>query len=178
MDPNKRISCKEAMEDPYFKMDPKPTEDVFYKFDIPYPKRESLPDADIKKSLAMNIVDDQNQQATNPQVSQNMNQQLDSEPVNKRLRMGGQQMNANSQPMFPSGEFHQPMQNQHMISQSIFIAFTLLFSGYGWDDESATTAVSTAAYIRESTDAHFNASHRSAQMGMMQGGQQFPHQSM
>lgn len=50
-------------------MDPKPTEDVFYKFEIPYPKRESLPDADIKKSLAMNIVDDQNQQATNPQVS-------------------------------------------------------------------------------------------------------------
>ncbi|KHJ79655.1 hypothetical protein OESDEN_20694 [Oesophagostomum dentatum] len=105
-------------------MDPKPTEDVFYKFDIPYPKRESLPDADIKKSLAMNIVDDQNQQATNPQVSQNMNQQLDSEPVNKRLRMGGQQMNANSQPMFPSGEFHQPMQNQHMISQSSWCSFT------------------------------------------------------
>lgn len=53
----------------FLQMDPKPTEDVFYKFEIPYPKRESLPDADIKKSLAMNIVDDQNQQATNPQVS-------------------------------------------------------------------------------------------------------------
>ncbi|VDN32818.1 unnamed protein product [Cylicostephanus goldi] len=120
MDPNKRISCKEAMEEPYFKMDPKPTEDVFYKFDIPYPKRESLPDADIKKSLAMNIVDDQNQQATNPQVSQNMNQQLDSEPVNKRLRMGGQQS--------------QPMPTSMPVTQQ--------------------------------------------QMGMMQGGQQFPHQSM
>uniref|UniRef100_A0A1I7X6F8 Protein kinase domain-containing protein n=1 Tax=Heterorhabditis bacteriophora TaxID=37862 RepID=A0A1I7X6F8_HETBA len=68
MDPNKRISCKDAMEEPYFKTDPKPTEDVFYKFEIPYPKRESLPDAEIKKSLAMNAVDDQNQQATNPQV--------------------------------------------------------------------------------------------------------------
>ncbi|KAJ1358337.1 hypothetical protein KIN20_016745 [Parelaphostrongylus tenuis] len=67
MDPNKRISCKDALEEPYFKIDPKPTEDVFYKFEIPYPKRESLPGADIKKSLTMNIFENQIRQPTNPQ---------------------------------------------------------------------------------------------------------------
>ncbi|RCN38184.1 kinase domain protein [Ancylostoma caninum] len=169
MDPNKRISCKDAMEEPYFKMDPKPTEDVFYKFEIPYPKRESLPDADIKKSLAMNIVDDQNQQATNPQVNQTMNQQLDSEPVNKRLRMGGQQMNANSQPMFPSGEFHQPMQTQHMISQSMDMG--------GMMNQPQQQYQQPPIFASQPMPTSMPVSGQQ-QMGMMQGGQQFQHQNM
>ncbi|VDK58874.1 unnamed protein product [Cylicostephanus goldi] len=172
MDPNKRISCKEAMEEPYFKMDPKPTEDVFYKFDIPYPKRESLPDADIKKSLAMNIVDDQNQQATNPQARDSRflydQLQLDSEPVNKRLRMGGQQMNANSQPMFPSGEFHQPMQTQHMISQSMDMG--------GMMNQPQQQYQQPPIFASQPMPTSMPVTQQ--QMGMMQGGQQFPHQSM
>ncbi|XGW15234.1 hypothetical protein V3C99_001039 [Haemonchus contortus] len=169
MDPNKRISCKEAMEEPYFKMDPKPTEDVFYKFEIPYPKRESLPDADIKKSLAMNIVDDQNQQATNPQVNQAMNQQLDSEPVNKRLRMGGQQMNANSQPMFSGGEFHQPMQPQHIIPQSMDMGGMMNQQQQQYQQQPIFASQPMPASMPVSAQQPMN---------MMQGGQQFQHQNM
>lgn len=75
MDPTKRISAQEAMEDPYFKVktftflhkntvnpylkiaffnyriffpqkDPRPTQDVFNGCPIPYPKREFLTDDD------------------------------------------------------------------------------------------------------------------------------------
>uniref|UniRef100_A0A915JLF4 Cyclin-dependent kinase 8 n=1 Tax=Romanomermis culicivorax TaxID=13658 RepID=A0A915JLF4_ROMCU len=46
MDPTKRITAHEAMEDPYFKEDPKITPDVFAGCPIPYPKREFLTDDD------------------------------------------------------------------------------------------------------------------------------------
>uniref|UniRef100_A0A6I8SWL6 Cyclin-dependent kinase 8 n=1 Tax=Xenopus tropicalis TaxID=8364 RepID=A0A6I8SWL6_XENTR len=42
MDPIKRISSEQAMQDPYFLEDPLPTSDVFAGCQIPYPKREFL----------------------------------------------------------------------------------------------------------------------------------------
>ncbi|CAI4229857.1 unnamed protein product [Auanema sp. JU1783] len=48
MDPNKRITCKDAMDDPYFKTEPRLTEDVFGKFEIPYSKRDFLVDTEKK----------------------------------------------------------------------------------------------------------------------------------
>lgn len=41
MDPIKRISSEQAMQDPYFLEDPLPTSDVFAGCQIPYPKRSS-----------------------------------------------------------------------------------------------------------------------------------------
>ncbi|XP_064628292.1 cyclin-dependent kinase 8-like isoform X2 [Lineus longissimus] len=46
MDPNKRISSEQAMQDPYFTEDPTPYPDVFEGMPIPYPKREFLTDDD------------------------------------------------------------------------------------------------------------------------------------
>nr|XP_053629190.1 cyclin-dependent kinase 8-like isoform X3 [Cherax quadricarinatus] len=44
MDPTKRITSEQAMQDPYFLEDPVPTQDVFAGGPIPYPKREFLSD--------------------------------------------------------------------------------------------------------------------------------------
>ncbi|XP_077031317.1 cyclin-dependent kinase 19 isoform X1 [Agelaius phoeniceus] len=42
MDPTKRITSEQALQDPYFQEDPLPTSDVFAGCQIPYPKREFL----------------------------------------------------------------------------------------------------------------------------------------
>ncbi|XP_059478379.1 cyclin-dependent kinase 8 isoform X2 [Neocloeon triangulifer] len=46
MDPTKRITSEQAMQDVYFSEDPLPTQDVFAGCSIPYPKREFLTDDD------------------------------------------------------------------------------------------------------------------------------------
>ncbi|KAJ7382380.1 Cyclin-dependent kinase 8 [Desmophyllum pertusum] len=52
MDPNKRITSDQTLQDPYFKEDPLPTADAFAGMTIPYPKREFLNDDDSDKSSA------------------------------------------------------------------------------------------------------------------------------
>ncbi|UJR27968.1 hypothetical protein I4U23_009226 [Adineta vaga] len=42
IDPTKRLSALDAMNDFYFKEDPRPTDDVFDSVQIPYPKREFI----------------------------------------------------------------------------------------------------------------------------------------
>ncbi|CAF4416842.1 unnamed protein product, partial [Adineta steineri] len=46
MNPVKRLSALDAMNDAYFKEDPRPTDDVFDSVPIPYPKREYITDDD------------------------------------------------------------------------------------------------------------------------------------
>ena len=46
MDPTKRITSEQAMQDPYFSEDPPPSQDIFEKQPIPYPKREFLTEDD------------------------------------------------------------------------------------------------------------------------------------
>ena len=49
MDPTKRITSIQAMQDEYFREEPLPTQDVFGTNPIPYPKREFLSDDDNTK---------------------------------------------------------------------------------------------------------------------------------
>nr|XP_014088657.1 cyclin-dependent kinase 8 [Bactrocera oleae] len=83
MDPNKRITSEQAMQDPFFQEDPLPTQDVFAGTPIPYPKREFLTD------------DDQEDKADNKR------QQQQQEPNAKRVRLSG-----------PPGPGQQPQQVQ------------------------------------------------------------------
>lgn len=46
MDPTKRITSEQAMQDEYFREEPQPSPDVFGNYQIPYPKREFLTDDD------------------------------------------------------------------------------------------------------------------------------------
>ncbi|RNA24320.1 cyclin-dependent kinase 8 [Brachionus plicatilis] len=93
MDPLKRITTQQAMDDIYFKEDPKPTEDAFECFkDIPYPKRECIPEEESDHDKEAH----KNQQHMHHQQQQHQLHQ----PPDKRMRMNptGPQQQAN-QPM-------------------------------------------------------------------------------
>lgn len=49
MDPNKRLTSEQAMQDPFFTEDGLPTPDVFNGFPIPYPLREYLEEDEDKQ---------------------------------------------------------------------------------------------------------------------------------
>lgn len=99
MDPIKRVTAQDAMDDPYFKEDPRPTADVFNGCDIPYPKREFLSDEnDVKSGSASKT-----QQAPPPQQSQQQPigihpQQPIMEPAAKKMRMQPAQQIPAAQP--------------------------------------------------------------------------------
>ncbi len=82
MDPTKRITSEQAMQDDYFREEPLPTQDVFGNFPIPYPKREFLTDDDN---------DDKNDSKLNNRGSGHVSRQdmsgNDGQPPNKRVRI-------------------------------------------------------------------------------------------
>ncbi|XP_068699149.1 cyclin-dependent kinase 8-like isoform X1 [Montipora capricornis] len=77
MDPNKRITSDQSLQDPYFKEEPLPTPDAFAGMTIPYPKREFLndDDSDSKSSAAK----------TNPGKQENSDN--NGQPSAKRVRV-------------------------------------------------------------------------------------------
>ncbi|XP_071662742.1 cyclin-dependent kinase 19 isoform X2 [Patagioenas fasciata] len=71
MDPTKRITSEQALQDPYFQEDPLPTSDVFAGCQIPYPKREFLnEDEPEEKGDKNQQQQNQHQQQTAPQQQQ------------------------------------------------------------------------------------------------------------
>ncbi|KAK0406152.1 hypothetical protein QR680_018397 [Steinernema hermaphroditum] len=76
MDPNKRITAAESLNDPYFYEDPRPTEDVFARCEIPYPKRDFLSSDN----------DDKN---TSSKLQPPQQHGMGMEPVVKKMRGGG-----------------------------------------------------------------------------------------
>lgn len=102
MDPNKRITSEQAMQDPYFSEDPLPTQDVFAGFTIPYPKREFLTDEEEEKSDSKRQNQPQQSQNQQQQQQSGNNQQAgnsnnDHSNSAKRPRMSGNQQQSNSQ---------------------------------------------------------------------------------
>ena len=85
MDPLKRLTAEEALEDPYFKEEPLPCGDVFNNQTIPYPKREFITDEDDKIPGQQ-----QPQQQQQQQQQQVMNHGQDGQPQNKRGKYAGQ----------------------------------------------------------------------------------------
>ncbi|KAG9347451.1 hypothetical protein JZ751_005018, partial [Albula glossodonta] len=63
MDPTKRITSEQALQDPYFLEDPLPTSDVFAGCQIPYPKREFLNEDEPEEKTEKNQTQ-QHQQTT------------------------------------------------------------------------------------------------------------------
>nr|XP_033792186.1 cyclin-dependent kinase 19 isoform X2 [Geotrypetes seraphini] len=85
MDPTKRITSEQALQDPYFQEDPLPTSDVFAGCQIPYPKREFLNEDDPEEK------GDKNQQQTLHQQTavQQQQQQQASSQTNSTTGGGG-----------------------------------------------------------------------------------------
>ncbi|XP_029351645.1 cyclin-dependent kinase 19 isoform X5 [Echeneis naucrates] len=73
MDPTKRITSEQALQDPYFLEDPLPTTDVFAGCQIPYPKREFLNEDEPEEKTEKNQTQ-QHQQTTGQTQPQNQQQ--------------------------------------------------------------------------------------------------------
>jgi len=102
MDPNKRITSEQAMQDPYFSEEPLPTNDVFCGFTIPYPKREFLTDDEEEKNENKQRQQQAQNQQNQAQQSQNNqgnggNSNNDNSNSVKRQRMSGNQQNNQNQ---------------------------------------------------------------------------------
>ncbi|KAK3742849.1 hypothetical protein QZH41_004524 [Actinostola sp. cb2023] len=76
MDPNKRITSEQALQDPYFKEEPHPTQDCFLGGPIPYPKREFLNDDD----------NDSKSSASKTNQGKQENSENNGQPNSKRIR--------------------------------------------------------------------------------------------
>uniref|UniRef100_A0A3B3Q7C6 cyclin-dependent kinase n=1 Tax=Paramormyrops kingsleyae TaxID=1676925 RepID=A0A3B3Q7C6_9TELE len=82
MDPTKRITSEQALQDPYFLEDPLPTSDVFAGCQIPYPKREFLNEDEPEEKTEKNQTQQQHQQTqaqTQTQTQQAAAQQAPSQ---------------------------------------------------------------------------------------------------
>ncbi|OCT78170.1 hypothetical protein XELAEV_180292761mg, partial [Xenopus laevis] len=134
MDPTKRITSDQALQDLYFQEDPLPTSDVFAGCQIPYPKREFLNEDEPEEKTEKNQqTQNQHQQQTATQkqatVQQQQQQQNSSQtngtggtagatlqhsqdsslnqgPQNKKPRMGPSANNSGGSSLMPSDYQH------------------------------------------------------------------------
>ncbi|KRT83342.1 protein kinase [Oryctes borbonicus] len=117
MDPNKRITSEQAMQDPYFQEDPKPTQDVFAGCTIPYPKREFLTDDDQEdKGESKRQAQQQQQQAQQTQqqqTQQSVGADNHGNPA-KRVRLGPHPGQVNPQ-VVPISQQQQDFHQQQMM---------------------------------------------------------------
>uniref|UniRef100_A0A8C6V626 Cyclin dependent kinase 19 n=1 Tax=Naja naja TaxID=35670 RepID=A0A8C6V626_NAJNA len=89
MDPTKRITSEQALQDPYFQEDPLPTSDVFAGCQIPYPKREFLnEDEPEEKGDKNQQQQNQHQQQTGPQQQQQQQPQAAPQQQNSTQTNG------------------------------------------------------------------------------------------
>ncbi|XP_006879102.1 PREDICTED: cyclin-dependent kinase 19-like isoform X2 [Elephantulus edwardii] len=90
MDPTKRITSEQALQDPYFQEDPLPTLDVFAGCQIPYPKREFLNEDEPEEKGDKNQQQQQNphQQPTAPTQQTAAPPQAPSQPQNSTQTNG------------------------------------------------------------------------------------------
>uniref|UniRef100_A0A4X2KUW5 cyclin-dependent kinase n=1 Tax=Vombatus ursinus TaxID=29139 RepID=A0A4X2KUW5_VOMUR len=100
MDPTKRITSEQALQDPYFQEDPLPTSDVFAGCQIPYPKREFLNEDEPEEK------GDKQQQQNSTQTNgtaagHSQDSGLNPVPPNKKPRLGPSGTNSGG-PVMPS----------------------------------------------------------------------------
>ncbi|XP_043543082.1 cyclin-dependent kinase 19-like isoform X3 [Chiloscyllium plagiosum] len=90
MDPTKRITSEQALQDPYFLEEPLPTTDVFAGCQIPYPKREFLNEDEPEEKGEKNQQQtQQHQQQTGQNQQQQAPQQQNSTQTNGTAAGGG-----------------------------------------------------------------------------------------
>lgn len=115
MDPNKRITSEQAMQDPYFTEDPLPTSDVFAGYAIPYPKREFLTEDDQEDNKS----DQKRQQQNQQQQQQNQTQQQQMQQNQRQQNHQQQQQNQQQQAMQQQQMQQQQMQQQQLQQQQM-----------------------------------------------------------
>ncbi|CAJ0581899.1 unnamed protein product, partial [Mesorhabditis spiculigera] len=115
-DPTKRLSCKDAMDDPFFKEEPKPTDDVFKGMEIPYPAREFMAEGDEERKTqtqAQQLPETVPQmESTDPPTAKKLRMQHNNPPIQMQQPMYQPQLQPG-----PPGMMQQPMQPRPMMAQ-------------------------------------------------------------
>ncbi|XP_020310763.1 cyclin-dependent kinase 19 isoform X1 [Oncorhynchus tshawytscha] len=88
MDPTKRITSEQALQDPYFLEDPLPTSDVFAGCQIPYPKREFLNEDEPEEKTEKNQAQQHQQTTAQAQAQQQSGTQQASTQQNSAQTNG------------------------------------------------------------------------------------------
>lgn len=104
MDPNKRITSEQALQDPYFKEEPLPTPDAFAGMTIPYPKREFLNDDDSDSKSSAAKTNKQENSDTNGQPSAKRVRVVTAEQFQQKQQSFAFQGQGNQQAQSSSGQ--------------------------------------------------------------------------
>ncbi|CAH8561383.1 unnamed protein product [Schistosoma turkestanicum] len=123
MDPVKRLSAAEAMEDSYFKEGEKPNNDVFGNLPIPYPKREFISDDDsdekqtgADKNITQTAQQQQQQQNATGGGGGGVGRQTTAHPHQSQHQQQQQRVNNAAQPQLPLTQQQQQQQQQQRVS--------------------------------------------------------------
>ncbi|XP_056113650.1 cyclin-dependent kinase 19 isoform X4 [Rhinichthys klamathensis goyatoka] len=157
MDPTKRITSEQALQDPYFLEDPLPTSDVFAGCQIPYPKREFLSEDEPEEKTEKNQTQQHQQTAAQTQTQQAPTQQSSAQTNGTSGTAG-----ANTGPSLQHGQDQGPPNKKPRTSGTSVLQTDYQHSssrlGYQSNVQGSTQSQSTMGY--SSSSQHSHQSHR------------------
>uniref|UniRef100_A0A671L6S1 cyclin-dependent kinase n=1 Tax=Sinocyclocheilus anshuiensis TaxID=1608454 RepID=A0A671L6S1_9TELE len=161
MDPTKRITSEQALQDPYFLEDPLPTSDVFAGCQIPYPKREFLSEDEPEEKTEKNQTQQHQQTAAQTQT-QTQTQQAPTQQSSAQTNGTSGTAGANTGPSIQHGQEQGPPNKKPRTSGTSVLQTDYQHSssrlGYQSNVQGPTQSQSTMGY--SSSSQHSHQSHR------------------
>uniref|UniRef100_A0A9J7ZQ34 Cyclin dependent kinase 19 n=2 Tax=Cyprinus carpio TaxID=7962 RepID=A0A9J7ZQ34_CYPCA len=161
MDPTKRITSEQALQDPYFLEDPLPTSDVFAGCQIPYPKREFLSEDEPEEKTEKNQTQQHQQTAAQTQT-QTQTQQAPTQQSSAQTNGTSGTAGANTGPSIQHGQEQGPPNKKPRTSGTGVLQTDYQHSssrlGYQSNVQGSTQSQSTMGY--SSSSQHSHQSHR------------------
>ncbi|XP_016305322.1 cyclin-dependent kinase 19 isoform X2 [Sinocyclocheilus anshuiensis] len=159
MDPSKRITSEQALQDPYFLEDPLPTSDVFAGCQIPYPKREFLSEDEPEEKTEKT---QQHQQTAAQTQTQTQTQQAPTQQSSAQTNGTSGTAGANTGPSIQHGQEQGPPNKKPRTSGTSVLQTDYQHSssrlGYQSTVQGSTQSQSTMGY--SSSSQHSHQSHR------------------
>uniref|UniRef100_A0A8C2J1B8 Cyclin-dependent kinase 19 n=1 Tax=Cyprinus carpio TaxID=7962 RepID=A0A8C2J1B8_CYPCA len=161
MDPTKRITSEQALQDPYFLEDPLPTSDVFAGCQIPYPKREFLSEDEPEEKTEKNQTQQHQQTAAQTQT-QTQTQQAPTQQSSAQTNGTSGTAGANTGTSIQHGQEQGPPNKKPRTSGTSVLQTDYQHSssrlGYQSNVQGPAQSQSTMGY--SSSSQHSHQSHR------------------
>ncbi|XP_076852806.1 cyclin-dependent kinase 19-like isoform X1 [Brachyhypopomus gauderio] len=167
MDPTKRITSEQALQDVYFLEDPLPTSDVFAGCQIPYPKREFLNEDEPEEKTEKNQT--QQHQQTQAQT-QTQTQQTQSQQSSAQTNGTSGTAGANTGPSIQHGQDQGPPNKKARIGPSGVTSGTNVLQS---DYQHSSSRLGYQSNVQGSTQSQSTMGYSSSS----QQGTQYSHQS-
>uniref|UniRef100_W5L3X4 cyclin-dependent kinase n=1 Tax=Astyanax mexicanus TaxID=7994 RepID=W5L3X4_ASTMX len=173
MDPTKRITSEQSLQDPYFLEEPLPTSDVFAGCQIPYPKREFLNEDEPEEKTEKNQTQQHQQTAAQTQAqTQTQTQQAQSQQSSAQTNGTSGATGGNTGPSIQHGQDQGPPNKKPRIGPSGATSGTNVLQsdyqhsgsrlGYQSNVQGSTQSQSTMGYSSSSQQSsqYSHQSHR------------------